>query len=162
MALVTAVPAWMAVASAAENYSEHRWGQRPGERWDLRDAIVNFVASEKRMKQKNHHMAKKKMDLKVEVKRLEETERLVEDADVVPDVGEDAAGLTGVVSTSNLAIHDDDDFLLDLGLEFGLRIGPRFFRFILIITLESDGIGTLCCLLWNAGNGPVGFRSRGC
>eukprot|EP00593_Proboscia_inermis_P002037 CAMPEP_0171295948 /NCGR_PEP_ID=MMETSP0816-20121228/4612_1 /TAXON_ID=420281 /ORGANISM="Proboscia inermis, Strain CCAP1064/1" /LENGTH=44 /DNA_ID= /DNA_START= /DNA_END= /DNA_ORIENTATION= len=44
MALVTAVPAWMAGASAAENHSEHRWGEWPGERWDLRDAIVNFVA----------------------------------------------------------------------------------------------------------------------
>jgi len=72
---------------------------------------------------KNHHMAKKKMELKVEVKRLEKTERLVEDADVVLDVGEDAAGLTGVVSASNLAIYDDDDdgdendFFLDLGLD---------------------------------------------
>mmetsp|Transcript_43764 Transcript_43764/g.52493 ORF Transcript_43764/g.52493 Transcript_43764/m.52493 type:complete len:148 (-) Transcript_43764:242-685(-) len=71
-------------------------------------------------------MAKKKMELEAEAKRLEETERLVEDADVVLDVGEDAAGLTGVVSASDLAIYDDDDFLLDLGLEFGLRIGPRF------------------------------------
>jgi len=62
----------------------------------------------------------------VEAKRLEETERLVEDADVVLGVGEDAAGLTGVVSASNLAIYDDDDFLLDLGLEFDLRIGSRF------------------------------------
>jgi len=123
MALVTAVPAWMAVASAAENHSEHRWGERPGERWDLRDAIVNFVASEKRMKQKNHHMAKKKMELKVEVKRLENTERLVENTDVVLDGGKDTAGLTGVVSASNLAIYEDDDdgdendFFLDLGLD---------------------------------------------
>ena len=65
---------------------------------------------------------------------------------MVLDVGEDAAGLTGVVS-ADLAIYDDDDFLLDLGFEFGLRIGPRFGGFILIITLESDGIGTPCCLL---------------
>lgn len=110
---------------------------------------------------KIHHMVKKKMELEVEAKRLEETERLVEDANVVLDMGEDAAGLTGVVS-ADLAIYDDDDFLLDLGLEFCLIIGPRFGRFILIITLKSDGIGTRRCFLWNAGNGPVGFRSRGC
>eukprot|EP00593_Proboscia_inermis_P004002 CAMPEP_0171298594 /NCGR_PEP_ID=MMETSP0816-20121228/7369_1 /TAXON_ID=420281 /ORGANISM="Proboscia inermis, Strain CCAP1064/1" /LENGTH=60 /DNA_ID=CAMNT_0011773737 /DNA_START=233 /DNA_END=412 /DNA_ORIENTATION=+ len=60
-------------------------------------------------------MAKKKMVLEVELKRLEDTKRLVEDANVLLDVGEDAAGLTGVVSASDLAIYDDDDFLLDLG-----------------------------------------------
>ena len=106
-------------------------------------------------------MVKKKMELEAEAKRLEETERLVEDANVVLDMGEDAAGLTGVVS-ADLAIYDDDEFLLDLGLEFCLIIGPRFGRFILIITLKSDGIGTRRCFLWNAGNGPVGSRSRGC
>jgi len=63
-------------------------------------------------------MAKKKMELEAEVeaKRLEETERLVEDAKVVVYVGEAAAGLTGVVS-ADLAIYDDDDFLLDLGFD---------------------------------------------
>ena len=66
-------------------------------------------------------MVKKKMELEAEAKQLEETERLVEDANVVLDMGEDAAGLKGVV-IADLAIYDDDDFLLDLGLEFGLRI----------------------------------------
>eukprot|EP00592_Proboscia_alata_P019779 CAMPEP_0194407490 /NCGR_PEP_ID=MMETSP0176-20130528/5499_1 /TAXON_ID=216777 /ORGANISM="Proboscia alata, Strain PI-D3" /LENGTH=49 /DNA_ID= /DNA_START= /DNA_END= /DNA_ORIENTATION= len=49
-------------------------------------------------------MAKKKIELEAEAaaKRLEETERLVEDADVVVDVGENSAGLTGVVSASYL------------------------------------------------------------
>jgi len=42
-------------------------------------------------------MAKKKMEFYAEAKRLEKTERLVEDANVVLDVGQDAAGLTGVV-----------------------------------------------------------------
>ena len=70
-------------------------------------------------------MVKKKMELEVEAKRLEETERLVEDANVVLDMGEDAAGLMGVVS-ADLVIYDDDDFLLDFGLEFGLRIGSWF------------------------------------
>ena len=74
---------------------------------------------------KIHHIVKKKMELEVEAKRLEETERLVEDANVVLDMGEDAAGLTGVVS-ADLANYDDNDFLLDLGLEFGLRIGSWF------------------------------------
>eukprot|EP00592_Proboscia_alata_P009685 CAMPEP_0194358630 /NCGR_PEP_ID=MMETSP0174-20130528/5766_1 /TAXON_ID=216777 /ORGANISM="Proboscia alata, Strain PI-D3" /LENGTH=41 /DNA_ID= /DNA_START= /DNA_END= /DNA_ORIENTATION= len=41
MALVTAVPERVAGASAAGNNSEHQWGERAGERWDLRDAIVN-------------------------------------------------------------------------------------------------------------------------
>jgi len=68
------------------------------------------------MKKKIHHMVKKKMELEAEAKRLEETERLVEDAKVVVYVGEAAAGLTGVVS-ADLAIYDDDDFLLDLGLD---------------------------------------------
>ncbi len=106
-------------------------------------------------------MVKKKLELEAEAKQLEGMDWLVEDANVVLDMGEDAAGLTGVVS-ADLAISDDDDFLLDLGLEFCLIIGPRFGQFILIITLKSDGIGTRRCFLWNAGNGPVGFRSRGC
>jgi len=75
----------------------------------LRDAIVNFVTSGKMIK-KIHHIVKKKMELEAEAKRLEETERLVEDANVVLDMGEDAAGLTGVVSASDLAIYDDDIF----------------------------------------------------
>ena len=70
-------------------------------------------------------MVKQKMELEAEAKRLEGTEKLVEDANVVLDMGEDAAGLTGVVS-ADLEIYDDDDFLLDLGLEFGLRIDSWF------------------------------------
>ena len=103
---------------------EHLWGERPGKRWENESGEHQFRHVMEEDGKKNH-MAKKKIELeaKAVAKRLEETERLVEDANVVLGMGEDAAGLTGVVSASDLAIYDDDDFLLDLGLEFGLRIG---------------------------------------
>ena len=127
MTLVTAVPAWVTGASATEKNLEYWWESGGKAAGRSRAVNINWVTSGKRMK-KIHHMTKKEIDFEVEaeVKRLEEMERLVEDANVLLEVGEDADGLTGVVSASDLAIYDDNNFLLDLGLEFGLRIGPRF------------------------------------
>eukprot|EP00592_Proboscia_alata_P014449 CAMPEP_0194393722 /NCGR_PEP_ID=MMETSP0174-20130528/123456_1 /TAXON_ID=216777 /ORGANISM="Proboscia alata, Strain PI-D3" /LENGTH=62 /DNA_ID=CAMNT_0039189439 /DNA_START=251 /DNA_END=439 /DNA_ORIENTATION=+ len=54
-------------------------------------------------------MVKKKIEFEMEAKRLEDTKKLVEDADVVLDAGVDAAGLTREVSALYLAIYDNDD-----------------------------------------------------
>eukprot|EP00592_Proboscia_alata_P018567 CAMPEP_0194402734 /NCGR_PEP_ID=MMETSP0176-20130528/1387_1 /TAXON_ID=216777 /ORGANISM="Proboscia alata, Strain PI-D3" /LENGTH=89 /DNA_ID=CAMNT_0039200205 /DNA_START=34 /DNA_END=300 /DNA_ORIENTATION=- len=89
MALNTVVPAWVAKSSAAENHSEHggESGRKSSGTIESGERQLGHVGEEDG--KKIYHMAKKKIELEAvaEAKQLEDTERLVEDANLVIDVG---------------------------------------------------------------------------